>query len=74
MVILSIQVAADAKHNFQMSKSKLFISECYANKAGVIKRFRPRARGRYSSTCQHVCESAVGKLCPECVILESTLS
>lgn len=43
---LLIGVAADAKHNFQMSKSKLFISECYANKAGVIKRFRPRARGR----------------------------
>ncbi|KAK9794916.1 hypothetical protein WJX73_006638 [Symbiochloris irregularis] len=41
-----IGVAADAKHNFQMSKARLFISECYADQAAIIKRFRPRAKGR----------------------------
>ena len=29
-----------------MSKVKLYVSECYANGAGLIKRFKARAKGR----------------------------
>ena len=29
-----------------MSKVKLYVSECYANGAGLYKRFKARAKGR----------------------------
>jgi large subunit ribosomal protein L22 len=37
---------ANAKNNFKLAEEKLVISECYANKGFVMKRWQPRARGR----------------------------
>ena len=37
---------ANAKNNFKLAEEKLVISECYANRGFVMKRFQPRARGR----------------------------
>lgn len=41
-----ISAAANAKNNMGMSKAKLYVSECFADQAGMLKRFRPRAKGR----------------------------
>ncbi len=38
--------AANATNNFSLSKEKLFISEVYVNQASILKRMRPRARGK----------------------------
>jgi len=40
--------AANADNNFQMSPSDLKIVSVFADEAPVMKRFRPRARGRAS--------------------------
>ncbi|MFA5113588.1 MAG: 50S ribosomal protein L22 [Candidatus Margulisiibacteriota bacterium] len=37
---------ANAKQNFKLDEAKLMVSECYANKGVIMKRFQPRARGR----------------------------
>ncbi len=39
---------ANAEHNFQYDIDKLFIKEAYCGKGIVMKRFRPRAKGRAS--------------------------
>ena len=36
----------NAKNNLGMNKAKLYVSECYADGAGTMKRFHPRAQGR----------------------------
>lgn len=41
-----ISAASNAKNNQDMSKAKLYVSECFADQAGQLKRFRPRAKGR----------------------------
>ena len=40
---------ANAENNFQYDIDNLFISEAYVGKSIVLKRFRPRAKGRASS-------------------------
>ena len=37
---------ANAENNSGLSRSNLYIAECYANKAPTMKRIRPRAQGR----------------------------
>ena len=37
---------ANAENNFQYDIDKLFIKEAYCGKSIVLKRFRPRAKGR----------------------------
>ena len=37
---------ANAENNNAMSADKLYIAECYANKAPTMKRIQPRAQGR----------------------------
>lgn len=37
---------ANAENNNGMDVTKLYIQECYANKAPTMKRIRPRAQGR----------------------------
>ena len=37
---------ANAENNNSMSRSNLYVVECYANKAPTMKRIRPRAQGR----------------------------
>ena len=39
---------ANAENNFQHDIDNLYIKEAYAGKAIVLKRFRPRAKGRAS--------------------------
>jgi large subunit ribosomal protein L22 len=41
-----LSAAANAKHNLQASKTKLYVSEIYADMGPVMKRFRPRSKGR----------------------------
>lgn len=38
--------ASNASHNFSLAKEDLIISEAYVNQASILKRMRPRARGR----------------------------
>ena len=40
---------ANAENNFQHDIDNLFIKEAYAGKSIVMKRFRPRAKGRASA-------------------------
>ena len=37
---------ANAENNNNMDRSKLYIEECYANHASIMKRVQPRAQGR----------------------------
>ena len=39
---------ANAENNFQYDIDKLYIKEAYVGKSIVMKRFRPRAKGRAS--------------------------
>eukprot|EP00803_Ostreobium_quekettii_P000368 evm.model.scf_159.7 EVM.evm.TU.scf_159.7 scf_159:41288-43554(+) len=41
-----VSAAANAKHNLGLKKSKLYVSECYADPGPTLKRFLPRAKGR----------------------------
>ena len=34
------------RNNLGMNKAKLYVSECYADGSGTMKRFHPRAQGR----------------------------
>ncbi len=38
--------AANAENNNQMDRNTLYVEECYANQASIMKRIRPRAQGR----------------------------
>ena len=40
---------ANAENNFQYDIDKLFVKEAYVGKSLVMKRFRPRAKGRAST-------------------------
>ena len=40
---------ANAENNFQYDIDKLFVKEAYCGKQVVMKRFRPRAKGRAAS-------------------------
>ena len=40
---------ANAENNFQYDIDNLFIKEAYVGKSIVLKRFRPRAKGRASA-------------------------
>lgn len=52
--------AANAKHNFGMNKSSLFISEAKADKGPTMKRFRPRAQGRGFPIQKPTCQISIG--------------
>ena len=41
--------AANAKNNFKLDESKLYIKECYANEGFTLKRYMPRAKGSAGS-------------------------
>lgn len=47
-----VSAAANAKHNLGLKKSKLYVSECFANQGPVLKRFKPRAKGRADKICK----------------------
>ena len=40
---------ANAEHNYEMNKDKLFVKEIYANEGITMKRYLPRAKGSAST-------------------------
>ncbi|PCI29338.1 50S ribosomal protein L22 [Candidatus Wolfebacteria bacterium] len=50
---LLVSAIANAKHNAKLKSEDLMIKNITVDKAPVIKRFRPRARGRASSIHKH---------------------
>lgn len=40
------QAAANAKNNLGLRKARLYVSECMADAGPILKRIRPRAKGR----------------------------
>jgi large subunit ribosomal protein L22 len=44
--MLRLQAAANAKHNEGALKTKLTVTECFADQGPYLKRARPRAQGR----------------------------
>lgn len=47
-VILKVvnSAAANAENNLNLSKSDLFVAECFADQGPILKRIQPRAKGR----------------------------
>lgn len=47
-IILKVlnSAAANAENNLNMSKSDLFVAECFADQGPILKRIQPRAKGR----------------------------
>ncbi|HEY8364891.1 MAG TPA: 50S ribosomal protein L22 [Haloplasmataceae bacterium] len=37
---------ANAEHNYNMNTENLYVKEAYVNAGPILKRFRPRAKGR----------------------------
>ena len=50
---------ANAENNNGMSRSNLYVAECYANKAPTMKRIRPRAQGRAYRIEKRMCHITV---------------
>ena len=46
LIKLLNSASANAEHNFEMDKSKLYISECFVCSGPILKRIMPRAQGR----------------------------
>ena len=51
--------AANAKHNYNLDKKKLLISEIFANEGPRLKRIRPRAQGRAYKILKPTCHITV---------------
>ena len=51
--------AANAENNFFMSPDRLYIVEAYVDGARMLKRFRPRARGRVSPILKRGCHITI---------------
>ncbi len=45
---------ANAKHNFNMSEDKLYVSSAYINAGPLMKRVNPKARGRADSIVKKI--------------------
>jgi large subunit ribosomal protein L22 len=50
---------ANAVHNDGMDAEDLFVSACYADEGGTLKRWRPRARGRATRIRKRQCHITV---------------
>ncbi len=46
LVKLLKSAMANAEHNHNMDKTKLYVAECFACPGPIMKRIRPRAQGR----------------------------
>lgn len=51
--------ASNATNNLLLSKEKLFISEVYVNQASILKRMRPRARGKAYRIEKKLCHLSI---------------
>lgn len=47
--------AANAENNFNMDKSRLYVSECYVCPGPTLKRMRPRAKGSANRILKRTC-------------------
>ncbi|KAK9803169.1 hypothetical protein WJX72_007798 [[Myrmecia] bisecta] len=54
-----LSAAANAKNNQGMSKTKLFVSECFSDEGPVLKRFQPRAKGRPFRILKPMCHITI---------------
>jgi large subunit ribosomal protein L22 len=50
---------ANAVHNDGLDAEELFVSACYADEGGTLKRWRPRARGRATRIRKRTCHITV---------------
>ncbi|MEG1508857.1 MAG: 50S ribosomal protein L22 [Clostridia bacterium] len=46
LIKLLNSAAANAENNMNLSKSDLYVAECYADQGPILKRVQPRAQGR----------------------------
>jgi large subunit ribosomal protein L22 len=51
--------ASNANNNFSLAKENLFISEAYVNQASILKRMRPRARGKAYRIEKKLCHLSI---------------
>lgn len=60
-VILKVlrSAAANAEHNQGMDRSKLVVSQAFADQGPALKRFRPRAQGRAYQIRKPTCHITV---------------
>lgn len=54
-----LSAAANAKNNSGLKKTKLVVTECYANEGPVMKRAQPRAKGRAYKILKPTCHITV---------------
>lgn len=51
--------ASNASNNLLLSKEKLFISEAYVNQGSILKRMRPRAKGKAYRIEKKLCHLSI---------------
>ncbi len=51
--------ASNANHNLSVSKEKLVISKAYVNQASILKRMRPRAKGKAYRIEKKLCHLSI---------------
>ena len=54
-----LSAVANAENNYQYDIDNLYISEAYVGKSIVLKRFRPRAKGRASAIKKPYCNITI---------------
>nr|YP_009297318.1 ribosomal protein L22 [Porphyridium sordidum]AOM66661.1 ribosomal protein L22 [Porphyridium sordidum] len=55
-ILKTVQSAiANAEHNYGINKDNLYITQAYADKGPVMKRFQPRAQGRAYKILKPTC-------------------
>lgn len=50
---------ANAEHNYGLNKEDLYITQAYADKGPVMKRFQPRAQGRAYKILKPTCHVSI---------------
>ena len=61
----TVQAAANAKNNLGMRKAKLYVSECMADGGPVLKRIRPRAKGRCADAAVLGASASLAPMVPQ---------
>ncbi len=51
--------ASNANHNLSVSKEKLIVSQAYVNQASILKRMRPRAKGKAYRIEKKLCHLSI---------------
>ncbi len=51
--------ASNASNNLELSKEKLIISQAYVNQASILKRMRPRAKGKAYRIEKKLCHLSI---------------